>query len=224
MSSPLAPSGSIASAHADLDEQGPSHLYHIYKKPLHRHYEVKSTDDQVLFYGEVSSFTINKPDVILHAGTSAQAPVVAVSKILKSSGDLKLGLGNPDDVNNIQWEDMTKQSPLHSKYRFEMTVPSQQRDSHGERRSFLWKRTHHVMVDDSSSFKWSSRNFKLVDEGTGRVLAVFTRERSISKCGKLLFKAEYGETFDTTVLLSCVSLYERARRAGGGGGGGGGGG
>lgn len=226
MSSDSARPQSIASAHIDLDEQSTSRLYHIYLKPFHRHYEIKSTDDQSLYYGEVSSFTLNKPDVTLHAGTSAKDPVLAVSKFLKLSGDFKLGLGDPKDVNHVQWEDMTKESALHSKYRFEMTVSCQQEPPHEERRSFLWKRTHHVKVDDATPMMWSARNYKLVDELTGELLAVFTRERSLSKCGTLQIKAGFGKSFDTMATLSCLSLYERARRrdrsAGGGGGGGGG--
>lgn len=218
-------SGSIASALAELDEQGPSRLYHIYRKPFHRRYDIKSTDDQTVYYGEVSLWTIKKPDITLHAGDSDKGPVVAVSKFLKFSGDCKLGLGNPDD-GNAQWEDMTRKVALHVKYRFEMTVPSQIGDPNGERRSFLWKHTRHVKVeDDSTSPMWGVRNFKLVDERTGRLLAVFTRERSTSKCGKLQINGGYGENFDRMVLVSCVSLYERARRhnrsAGAGGGGGG---
>lgn len=224
MSPASSSSGSIASAHVDLDEHGPSRLFHIYRKPFHRHYEVKSSDDQIVYYGDVSLWTIKRPDIVLHAGDSDKGPVVAVSKFLKFSGHYKLCLGNPDDMN-AQWEDMTRESALHSRYRFEVTVPSQVGDPNGERHSFVWKRTHHVKVDNSTSHMWGGRNFKLVDERTDQLMAVFTRERSISKCGKLQIKAAYGESFDIMVLISCASLYERARRhnrssSGGGGGGG----
>lgn len=225
MSSASSRSESIASAPADLDEQGPSDLYHIYRKPFGRHYDIKSADDQMLYYGDVSVWTIKKPDIILHAGSSDKSPVVAVSKFLKFSSEYKLCLGDPDDVN-AQWEGMTKVSALHSRHRFEMTVPSQMGDPNGQRRSFLWKRTRHVRVEDAStSSMWGVRNFKLVDELTGQLVAVFTREKSMSKCGRLQIKGEYGENFKRMVLISCASLYERARRrnrsrstAGGGGG------
>jgi len=224
MSSALPRSDSIASAHDELDEQAPSRLYHIYRKPFHRHYEIKSIDDQTLYYGDISLWTINKPDIILHAGNSDKGPVVAVSKFPKFSGPYLLGLGNPDDMN-AQYEDMTRESPLKMKYRFEMTLPSKIGDPNGERRSFLWKHTRHVKVDDSPSFQFAGRNYKLVDERTGQLMAVFTGERFSSKCGTLQIRGEYGEAFDRMVLVSCVSLYERARRnnrsaAGGGGGGG----
>lgn len=218
-------SASIASAHPEIDEQVPSRLYNIYRKPFRRHYEIKSAADQLLFYGAVSDFTPKKPDLILHRGVSDQAPVVAACKFRKSSADFMMCLGNPEDANTAQWEDLTRESLIHSKYRFEMTVPCQQGASHGERRAFLWKRTRNVGVDESKP-RWSSRNFKLVDEHTEQVVAVFTGEWSMSKCGKIQIKADLGDNFETMVLLSYVSIYEKARRrerasAGGGGGGGG---
>lgn len=227
MSSISSQSGSDASVHVDMDEQEPSRVYHIYKKPFHRHYEIKSPEDQFLYYGEISSFTINKPDIIVHSGTSRQDPVVAVSKFQKLSGGCTLGLGDPEDVNQVQWEDMSKVSTIPPRYRLEMTLPTQQEDGlHEVRRSFLWKRTRHVKVDETTSGNWSARNYKLVDERTGNLLAVFTRDWAISKCGTLQVKADLGNSFNTVVIVSCLSLYEKARRrnqssaAGGGGGGG----
>jgi hypothetical protein len=50
------------------------------------------------------------------------------------------------------------------------------------------------------------RNFKLVDERTGQLVAVFTREKSMSKCGRLQIKGEYGENSERMVLISCESI------------------
>ncbi|KAJ5085640.1 hypothetical protein N7532_010411 [Penicillium argentinense] len=227
MASALNRSDSIESAHpSGLGEQGPSRIYQISRPAFHRHYEVKSADDQVLFYGKISTFTHKKPDVTIHAGDSEHTAVMAACKFIKLSGDFKLAIGDPIDENNVVWEDMTKESAIHSKYRFEMTVPNKQQTGNRERRGFLWKRTRHVAVDGESAPILGSRSFKLVDESTGQVLAVFTREISFNKCGKLQIKAEYGEAFEKMVVISLLGLYERARRrnnsaaAGGGGGGG----
>lgn len=224
MSSASNRSSSIASAPPELDGQELSRLYNIYRKPFRRHYEIKSAADQLLFYGAVSDFTPKKPDLILHRGVSDQAPIVAACKFRRSSADFKMCLGNPEDVNTAQWEDLTRESLIHSKYRFEMTIPHQPGASHGERRAFLWKRTRNVGVNESKP-RWSSQNFKLVDEHTGQVVAVFTSEWSLSKCGRIQIKADLGDNFETMALLSYLSIYEKARRrerasAGGGGGGG----
>ncbi|KAJ5084337.1 hypothetical protein NUU61_008916 [Penicillium alfredii] len=212
-------------AESQFQLESSSRLYHVYKTSFQRHYDIKS-DDQPLCHGEVSLFTPNKPDLILHAGANNQAPVVAVCKFLKLSGSYKLGLGDPDDLHNVQWEDMTRENTLGSKYRFEMTLPSLG-DGPGERRSFWWKRTRTVAVDGAAPPKWwSDRNYKLVDEQTEQVLAVFTSERTYHKCGKIQVMVEYGKNFDTMIFISCLTMYEKDKRrdnrgAGSGGGGGG---
>lgn len=228
MASGVTPSASIESAHPqqDLAGQGPSRFYRIYRPAFHRHYEIKSADEQPLFYGKTSVFGFKKPEVTIHAGNSEAGPILAACKFVKFSGAFKLALGDPEDVNNVQWEDMTMESALHSRYRFEMTVPDKQQIGYNERRVFIWKRTHNEAAEGSSLLKASMRNFKLVDESTEQIVAVFTSELSFSKCGVLEIKVDYGEAFDIMVVNSCLGLYERARRrnnsAGGGGGGGGG--
>lgn len=192
------------------------------------HYEVKTTDDQMLYYTKVSAFGMKKPDMTMHAGNSPAAPIVAACKFLKLSRHYKLALGDPSDARNVQWEDMMSLGSFQSKLRFSMKVPDRHQTGYSERRAFLWKRTSHEAVEGSSPLRASGRNFKLVDEKTGDVVAVFNREISFSKCGVLEIKADYGQDFEIMVINSCVGQYERIRRrnsagAGAGGGGGGGG-
>lgn len=204
-----------AAADLDLDENTFSRIFNIYKPAFRRHYEIKSTDEQPLYYVNISA-SPRKPDLVLHDGNSDSAPKIAACKFLKLSGNGKLALGDPDDVTNTQWEDMIKQSSIHLKYRFEMMIPGA--EGRGERRAFVWKRTHSIMVEDTKPFPLSMRSLKMIDERTGRVAAVFTRERSLSKCGKLQIRVEYGEEFDRMVLMSGLSAYHAVSGGGGGGG------
>lgn len=216
--------GSVASD-PPIETSGPSRSYDVSKPLFHRHYDINSADGTPLFYADISLFTRNKPDLTLHAGASSQARIVAVSQFLKFSGDYKLGLGDPDNMSSVQWEDMTKETILSSRYRFEMAVPYEPSQAPGARRSFLWKRTRSVGVDGSAPSKWTTQNYKLLDERSEQVLAVFSGTNIPGKCGKIQIRVEYGEEFDRMVLISCLSLYEKARRrnhnaaAGGGGGG-----
>lgn len=226
MSSPSSSrTGSTASA-PPVEDTGPSRVFQITKRLMQRHYDISSSDDKPLFYGDISLFTPNKPDLTLHVGASSQGPVVAVSNFLKFSGSYKLGIGNPDDMSNVQWEDMTKELLHKPKYRLEMTVQHGADQTPGERRKFLWKRTRSVGVEDSAPSRWSIRNYKMVDEQTGQIMAVFSGGRRPGRGGKIQIRVEYGQDFDHMVLISCLSLYEKARRrrnrgaAGGGGGGG----
>ncbi|OQD83988.1 hypothetical protein PENANT_c014G05771 [Penicillium antarcticum] len=187
--------------------------------------DIKSADGMPLFYADISLFTRNKPDLSLHASASNQAQIVAVSNSLQLSSDYKLGLGDPGNMSSVQWEDMTKENIHNSRYRFEMAVPNERIQLAGARRSFVWKRTRSIGVGGSATSKWTTQNYKLVDERSGQVLAVFSGTRKPGKCGTIQIRVEYGEECDRMVLISCLSLYEKARRrnhlgaAGGGGGG-----
>lgn len=166
-----------------------------------------------------------KPDLSVHAGSSAEAPVLAVCKFLNFSRHFKVGLGNPDTPNSVNWEDLVSLSHLHARYRFQMSLHSE----YGvERRAFIWKSTHSVGVGDTKPSMFSWRNYKLVDEATDRLVAVFTNSLwGYTKSGKLEIYANYGQEFELMVIVTALALFERQRRrdhrsSGGGGGGGGG--
>lgn len=209
---------------------GPSRILGVYHTRSHNSLRVKTADKAPLYYVDNSNFKIGTPDVTLHVGEEKTGPIKASCKFVQFSSGSKLCLGNPDDPNAI-WEDLTKESRDHSKYRWEMSTGGH--GYGGERKGFLWKRTRTVGVEDSKPGKISTRNFKLVDEVTGEILAVFANNgpKSFSKLGKFeVFPHNYGDNWETMLLLSGLSIIERERRRarargnGGGGGGGGGGG
>lgn len=83
-------------------------------------------------------------------------------------------------------------------------------------------------VNDSSPSILSYDNYKMIDEQTEEVIAVFisSSHKSFEKEGKLEIYVNYGQEFDVLVLIAVLALVERHRRArqcansGGGGGGG----
>ncbi|KAK2756102.1 hypothetical protein FQN54_005509 [Arachnomyces sp. PD_36] len=209
---------------------GSSKILGVYHTRSHYSLRVKTVDKSPLYYVDNSTFRIGTPDVTMHVGDEKTGPIKAACKFVSFSSGSKMCLGDPKDTNAI-WEDLTKENTLdHSKYRWEMTIPGH--GYGGERKAFLWKRTHSVGVGDSKPGKLSTRNFKLVDEVTGEILAVFANNgpKSYSKLGKFeIFPNDYGEDWETLMLLSGLSLIEKERRRarqrsnGGGGGGDGGG-
>lgn len=201
--------------------------YNIYKSTFSRHYDITTADGRPLFHGEVSTFTPGKPDLTLHTGTSDKGPVVATSKF-GFIDSFKVVLKGPSGIYSDQCESMTKGSFWTGQYRWAMTL--QFSPSHPvTRREFIWKRTRHEAVDGRTASVFQF-NYKLVDAQTDQLLAVFTSSWSMRKCGMLQINVQYGKDFETMAFITCLSLYERARRqngasagasAGGGGGGGG---
>ncbi|KAL2864922.1 uncharacterized protein BJX67DRAFT_196552 [Aspergillus lucknowensis] len=216
-------SGGSDSADAQSISAESSRLYHIYHTPIRYDYRVSNADKQHLYFINNSHLTPFKNDLMVHIGEDDTAPVAAVSKFIHLSRHCKIGLGDPHQAGTVVWEDLQCQNFTMSKYRWQMFVPSG--DGY-ERRSFLWKRTHSVGADGDSPMPFSFRNFKLIDERSGQVAAVFTSNgfKSVRKNGKLRVVAEYGPSFDLMALITLLSIYERFRRRTGGKGGGGGGG
>ncbi|PGH28915.1 hypothetical protein GX50_08337 [[Emmonsia] crescens] len=101
-------------------------------------------------------------------------------------------------------------------------IPLSGTRSHTRRRAFLWKRTHHVGVENSMPWKLSPSNYKPVDEETGEVVAAFANNgfRSWKKKGKLkILKKDgfYGngrKGFELMVLMGAFAVMERERRRG----------
>lgn len=184
--------------------------YKISNTAWRHHYNVKLADDQQIYRVRVSEFRPKKPDLTFHAGMDDSGPIVAVAKFQHFSRGIHIGLGDPQAPSEMVWEDLTGQSKSHSKYRWEMEVPT----STGPRRqSFLWKRTHHVGLEGHTWTRLSNRNYKLVDEQSGNILAMFmTNVASYKESGMLQLHVDHGQQFDLMVLATVLSLYEKARR------------
>ncbi|PWY78124.1 hypothetical protein BO94DRAFT_187187 [Aspergillus sclerotioniger CBS 115572] len=192
-------------------EPSASHIYQISNTTFRHHYNVATSAGAQLYRVENSPLRPNKPDLTVHAGSDNTGPIVAVCKFLHLSRHLKVGLGDPSTVNLISYEDLLAQDHRHAKYRWQMTMQSAQGY---EWQSFLWTRTHSVGVqDDSLTSMLSNRNFKLVEEQTGRVIAVFTSPVwSFNETGQLQMYVNYGREFDLMALTTVLGLYEKARR------------
>ncbi|PLB37678.1 uncharacterized protein BDW47DRAFT_106609 [Aspergillus candidus] len=213
------PTPSIDSTLENLPE-GNSHLYHVYNTYWQNHYNVTTVDKRQLYHVDNSSWTPKKPDLTLHAGADNNAPTVAVCKFKHFSRRFHVGLGDPQNPNKMDWEEVATQSVMHERYRWHINLPS-------GRQAFVWKQTRSVGVDESFSGLCGT-NFKLEDDRTGRLVGLFSSTvMSLKKSGKFRVTADYGNEFVVMALITALGLYESARRrqaaAGSGGGGGGGG-
>jgi hypothetical protein len=145
-------------------------------------------------------FVIRGPDV-------KNSPVMGFCRMHKTSGDMEIGLVDPMNPQNEQWETLSKESLMGGEYRFTMLLPVS-----GKRHTFIWKRTHSVGVNDSKVNPLSNRNFILMDD-QGAVVAVYTNDSvGISTCGILEIKTDLGKSFDQMVIMTCVSIYDKSAK------------
>ncbi|PHH60291.1 hypothetical protein CDD81_1881 [Ophiocordyceps australis] len=183
---------------------------------LSRHYSVVTPHGDNLYYVERSVCRPGKADLTMHLGPDKTAPVAAVCHMPHLSGNLKIGLGDPSRPEAMQWEDMIKQTLTASEYQWAMTDLPQRRANLDPARTaplrFAWKRTHSVAADGLSLWSLSTRNYKLIDLDTGQRAAVFTSDRTATRCGVLQIDATHGPDFDLMVIATCLGLYEKAYR------------
>ncbi|EGE06271.1 hypothetical protein TEQG_05275 [Trichophyton equinum CBS 127.97] len=240
MSWPLSPSTSASSPLASLPSSPSSRIFHIYNSfPVH--YKISDPQKRPLYHVDNSYFTPGTPDLSLYRGEDKKGHLAAVCKFVLFSTCSKIGLmpkpqkSYHDRLNNdvfeighvstsaedMTWEDLTRESRDHSTYRFEMEllVQSMRRGPELGRRAFVWKRTHSMGVESSKPSKLSACNYKLVDEESGKIMAVIANNglKSMNKKGKIeLFDtAKYafsGEQLDIMILMTGVALLEKERR------------
>jgi hypothetical protein len=185
-----------------------SRLFHVYNRRRKNDFAILTADKAPLAYVRSSSFTIGKPDLTYHAGETDQAPITAVCKFINFSRHSKIGFGDPNNPNII-WEDL-KRYKLTNHYRMEMTLDNNE----GIRKAFVWKRTNHTPIGDDMPAMLSTKNFKLIDEQTEELVAVYVNNgvKSWEKCGKFQINVNYGAQFDVMVLITGLSLLEKERR------------
>ena len=160
------------------------------------------------YFVRTSVFHPGVPDITLFAGRDKNGAVVGVCNYAAFSTTIFVGRGDPARPSEVEWEAISKTSRDHSIYKFSIRPGTEQR------KSYLWKRTHDPNIKGTQSSKLDRRSWKLVEEATEQVVAVFASEgiRSCKKAGTFRFLTSEGKEWEEWMLLSCFSLYEKARR------------
>jgi hypothetical protein len=172
---------------------------------------IKDDGGKTIYYADVSRCS-SAPDIVLHTGETKDHPITAIARF-RWSRHLRLGLGDPVDELALFWKEMKNMKRLaHSQYRLEVT--SNELDGFGERRSIVFQRTH--AKKDGVTNRLSCMNYKVVDEGTGEVLAVYlaTGWKSWKKRATLHIKSEClaGDAEVLVVLGMCGLVEKKWRR------------
>jgi hypothetical protein len=148
------------------------------------------------------------PDVTIFAGSDKNGTVIGVCNYAAFSTTVYVGRGDPAKPNEVVWEAISKASRDHSSYKFSIGSGTEQR------KSYVWKRTHDPNIKGTNSSKLDRRSWKLVEDATEQVVAVFGSEgiTSVKKAGTFRFFTSEGKEWEEWMLLTCFGLYEKARR------------
>ncbi|KAI5456706.1 hypothetical protein BGZ63DRAFT_428818 [Mariannaea sp. PMI_226] len=220
-SSPIPPESPLSSHPADTSTTASTGTASNYKHlqitrkiwAFPSYYDIKEIDGNGSLFMEINAIRRKKPSLTLHTGSSVDGPVVAVAYIMMINGHFKVGFGDPaTNIDAIEWEEMRRQNLSRSEYRWETVFAAGPQKKYGERRALSWKRTRSVAIEGVEKPPRLRRNYKLLDHETGEVLAVFTGGRKMGCCGTLELRVDLGETFEQMAIITCMTMYERARR------------
>ncbi|KIW99351.1 uncharacterized protein Z518_11339 [Rhinocladiella mackenziei CBS 650.93] len=172
------------------------------------------------YFAVTTEWKANTPDVRLHGGPDMSGPLLGVAHF-RHSRHVKLGLGDPiNDPNGVVWEEMKNISKwlTKSKYVFEFTESCNWDVNAADgprRRHFMWQRTNDPADGvEGIAGKLSLRNYRLTDQDTGQVVAVFLANNlnSVKKKGELRIFEKLGASLEIVVVLTCASISEKMSR------------
>jgi hypothetical protein len=166
---------------------------------------------KTIYYADVSRWT-GAPDIVLHNGETKDHPVAAIARF-RCSRHLRLGVGDPADEPAMVWEEMKNTNKLaHSRYRLEVT--NNEPGIPGQRRAVLFQRTR--SKEDGVTNRLSCMNYKIVDEETGELLAMYlaTGWKDWKKRATLHIKSGFlkGNAEVLVVLGMCGLIEKKWRR------------
>ncbi|KIW92893.1 uncharacterized protein Z519_06742 [Cladophialophora bantiana CBS 173.52] len=185
-------------------------------------WNVNLSSETVEYFASCPGRKRNMPAVTLHSGTDDTSPVLGTAHF-RCSHQTIFGIGDPKtDPNGVVWEQMQSSSRWlgRRRFKFEFTDRGKSnavdsRSSLPSRRHLRWQRT----VDpadsaDNVTAKPSTRNYRLTDQGDGKVLAVFVMGdlNSVRKEGELRVLQWLSPSLEMAVILTCASISERLRR------------
>ncbi|KAL2847494.1 hypothetical protein BJY01DRAFT_246721 [Aspergillus pseudoustus] len=189
-----------------------SRVYTIFQS-LKPNYTIIDDEGLPVYHVRTKGLRPTAPHLTMHPGKDASCPVVAFVKFMASSRTAKIARGDPDYAENAIWEDLKRIDRWSGvRYRWEMAVLDY--NCAVQRKTFVWKRTRSFNADGlpreaKSHFR---RNYKLVDDDTGELLAVFSVDLGLGnfkRLGKIRFVDDrYGSVFRMMVFLSSLVMRD----------------
>jgi hypothetical protein len=158
---------------------------------------------------------LHHADVILHRGSDRTCPVVGQATFDRSDKDFVTSVGESAASFNGKQEiaRCIGNNKLfgHDGYQFSVPNSALSREDGSATTSLVWKHTHDSHLGSSM---WRPKDFKLIDEHTGDVMAVYNNlSETDSEMGKLDWKVACSTDAEMRVIIVLMAMFERIRRS-----------
>lgn len=166
---------------------------------------IKKNGNTLYYVGHYQ--TQDTSDIILYGGYDSKGPWLAQASFPSFTKDFKIYVGEHKTPSNDDWDNVRCSGGgifSDPSFRFECR-------SHSGKTRLYWKKTHDSKLGAS---RLSPRDYKLVDEITEEVVAVYV-EKSLGSGpvrGSITFRQRVDERVEIASLMVVLSLLERSRR------------
>ncbi|KAL3447821.1 hypothetical protein BJX65DRAFT_86114 [Aspergillus insuetus] len=191
-----------------------SRTYTIFQS-LKPNYTIIDDEGLPVYHVKTKGLRPTAPHFTMYPGKDASGPIVAFVKFMATttSRTAKIARGDPDYAQNAIWETLKRLDRWSGvRYKWEMAVLDY--DGAAQRKTFVWKRTRSFNADGlpPESKSLFRRNYKLVNEETGELLAIFSADLglgNLKRLGKIRFVDDrYGSVFRMMVFLSALVVTD----------------
>lgn len=180
----------------------------ILRKNFQPYYEITSAEGHHFF--AAMGIQDLHPYLSLHHGPDRNSRIIAMLYMPHASANFYIGIGDPNALQTMSWEQLEKSTVRKPGYRWPMTVTD---GKIWERKTLIWKKTPWLAVGGFKVYNLSRRNFKLEDASKpGEILAAFTSNSGRETCGTLQINKRHGEDFNMMALTTFLAVYEATRR------------
>lgn len=189
--------------------------------------QILASDSKTVLYSLDCPLTTSKThpySQTLHAGSSVKSPIFGASMLSWVTTTIKLAFGDPNS-KTVQWEKMHKNSILslnYNHYWFGIDLPAAVAGVEGNgsgsvRKEFEWKGTKgngNEGTVGKVGNKIVRRSIKLLDKGTGEIVARFVSSGGEGERGCFEIWKDFGdsELWERVVILSSLALQEFWRK------------
>jgi hypothetical protein len=157
---------------------------------------------------------LDHPDIILHRGGDRSRPAAGQATFSHSDKDFAIAIDAPANSPTANQE-VVRCISGHGifgadSYQYIVPANASDEESHAAVRSLTWKHTHDSHL---GSAVWKSKDFKLIDDATDQVVAVYINLSDTNNVmSRLEWKTTYSVDEEIRALTVLMAFVERIRR------------
>jgi len=184
---------------------------------LRRHYAVQNLNDGSCWHVASSKYTRGTPDLTLFEGLDRDAPIIGASRLAIFDKGFDVAVGDPTTPfvsTDPIWIRVKSMAATKIVRTWHLPAANPNDKPH----CYTWKRTHNVeslqgFRDEIKLSKLSLRSLKLIEEDTGKVVAVFVDlRRRWGKYGDFYLQSGMSREWTIATFMSGITILEQWRR------------